>query len=90
MASYGGRDRGLRGSAVKLEKVLSELGVEHDVKEYPKAGHSFLNDAPNGPTLLRPLLTVVHVGPEPESAVDAWQRIEAFFAVHLAADARPA
>jgi carboxymethylenebutenolidase len=57
--------------------------VEHDVKLYPKAGHSFLNDAPDGPVLLRPLLKVANVGPEPESAADAWRRIEEFFARHL-------
>jgi carboxymethylenebutenolidase len=84
VASYGGRDRGLRGAAAKLEAVLDQLGVVHDVKEYPKAGHSFLNGAPNGPRLLRVLMEpVIHPGPEPESAADAWGRIEAFLHEHL-------
>lgn len=51
---------------------------------WPGVGHSFLNDAPNGPAPLRPLLKVMKVGPEPASAADAWRRIEAFFAEHLA------
>jgi carboxymethylenebutenolidase len=79
VASYGGRDRGLKGAAARLEEALTRAGVEHDVHEYPDAGHSFLNEAPNGPKLLRPLLRVMGVGPEPASAADAWRRIEAFF-----------
>ena len=50
------------------------------MKVYPGAGHSFLNDAPNGPALLRPLVRIAGVGPEPTAAADAWGRIEAFFA----------
>jgi len=84
VASYGGRDRSLRGAAAKLAAILDQAGVPHDVKEYPAAGHSFLNDAPNGPRPLRPLGALVHAGPEPASAADAWRRIEAFFARYLA------
>lgn len=84
VASYGRKDPSLRGAAAKLERTLTALGVEHDVKEYPRAGHSFLNDEPNGPRLMRPLMRIGNVGPEPESAADAWARIEAFFAEHLA------
>jgi len=83
VASYGGRDRALRGSAAKLDEALTRAGVVHDVKEYPAAGHSFLNDARNGPLLMRPMMRVLGVGPEPTSAADAWQRIEAFFAGQL-------
>lgn len=83
VASYGGRDRGLRNAAAKLERALTRAGVSHDVKEYPSAGHSFLNDAENGPRLLRPLLRVAGIGPEPVAAADAWRRIEEFFAAHL-------
>jgi carboxymethylenebutenolidase len=84
VASYGGRDHSLRRAAAKLEGALSRAGVEHDVKEYPSAGHSFLNDEETGPRLLRPLERVVMgAGPEPAAAADAWRRIEAFFATHL-------
>ena len=84
VGSYGKKDRTMPAMAPKLERALTTLGVEHDVKTYPNAGHSFLNDAPNGPAALRPLLKVMNVGPEPASAADAWRRIEAFFAEHLA------
>jgi carboxymethylenebutenolidase len=84
VASYGGKDPALRGSAKKLSRTLTELGVEHDVKEYPTAGHSFLNDRYFGPEPAHPLQRILHVGPDPEAAPDAWRRIEDFFARHLA------
>lgn len=87
VASYGGKDLPLRGAADRLERALQEAGIPHDVQEYPDAGHSFLNDAENGPGWLRPLARVMGVGPEPVAAADAWARIERFFAVHLAAPA---
>jgi carboxymethylenebutenolidase len=83
VGSYGGRDRSLKGAAAQLEEGLERAGVPHDVKEYPDASHSFLNDAENGPRLLRPLIRVSGMGPEPVSAVDAWARIEAFLGEHL-------
>ncbi|KAA5825249.1 dienelactone hydrolase family protein [Saccharopolyspora hirsuta] len=85
VGSYGGRDGMLKGAAAKLEAALERAGVPHDVKEYPEAGHSFLNDAENGPRVLRPLLRITGTGPHPESAADAWRRIEDFFAEHLSA-----
>jgi carboxymethylenebutenolidase len=83
VASYGGRDPSLRGAAARLDAALDNAGVTHDVKEYPAASHAFLNDAETGPRALRPLLRVAGIGPEPDSAKDAWDRIERFFASHL-------
>jgi carboxymethylenebutenolidase len=84
VASYGKRDPLMLGQAKKLDKALTAVGVEHDLKVYDRAGHSFLNDAPNGPALLRPIERIANVGPEPAAAADAWARIEVFFARHLA------
>ncbi|MFJ8636456.1 dienelactone hydrolase family protein [Streptomyces sp. NPDC093568] len=86
VASYGARDRTLKGEAPKLEASLDRLGIVHDVEEYPEAGHSFLNDAEAGPRALRPLMRVAGIKPHPESAVDAWRRIDSFFATHLTAE----
>jgi carboxymethylenebutenolidase len=84
VASYGGRDLPpLRSVPAKLEIALTKAGIPHDVKSYPDAGHAFLNDAPTGPKVLRPLMRVTGMGPEPASAADAWQRIDAFFMEHL-------
>lgn len=81
VASYGGRDRTLRGAAERLNRTLSDLGVEHDVKEYPDAGHSFMNRHNSGP-----LAVVERVGGfsyHHPSAEDAWGRIFRFFDNHL-------
>lgn len=82
VASYGGKDRALRGHARRLDEALESLEVPHDVREYPSAGHSFLNHL----KLPGPALSVVErlgLGYEPEAAEDAWERILAFFATYL-------
>lgn len=83
VASYGRRDPSLRGRAVRLREALTELGVPHDVKEYPDAGHSFMNRINVGP-LLAPALQLVAFNYHQPSAEDAWRRILTFFDRHLA------
>lgn len=86
VASYGGKDGSLKGAAAKLDASLTRLGIEHDVKEYPEAGHAFLNDAVSGPPALRFIMKrIIGAGPDPEAAADAWRRIDSFFAEHLTA-----
>lgn len=81
VASYGRRDRFMRGAAEKLDRVLTDLGVEHDVKEYPDAGHSFLNRHNSGPfTVLERIVGFDYHEPSTE---DAWARILRFFHKHL-------
>ena len=53
VASYGARDRTLRGAAVRLTAALDAAGVDHDVKEYPGVGHSFINHHPGALATLR-------------------------------------
>jgi len=90
VGSYGARDRANRGTAQRLDRVLAALGVDHDVKEHPAAGHAFLNDH-EGAGDRSPLVFVVmgrFAGPagyhEP-SATDARRRIVSFFDAHLKA-----
>jgi carboxymethylenebutenolidase len=83
VASYGGKDVSMRGAAAKVDGALTTLGIAHDVKEYPTAGHSFLNDEYFGPKPTHALQRIAHLGPDPVAAPDAWARIEAFFAEHL-------
>lgn len=81
VGSYGGRDWALRGHAARLDHALSVLNVPHDVKEYPRAGHSFLNHHSGLPfTVLSVVLGMGYHGP---SAADALSRIDAFFNAHL-------
>ncbi len=81
VASYGRRDVALRGAAARLETALTSLGVEHDVREYPDAGHSFLNRHSVGP--FSPLERLVGLSFHEPSAEDAWGRILRFFDRHL-------
>jgi carboxymethylenebutenolidase len=83
VASFGGRDRELKGAAAKVEAALTRAGVPHDVKEYPDAGHAFLSRFNGGPAT--PLLRVAGVGFHQPSAEDAWGRILRFFDAHLRA-----
>ena len=89
--SYGARDRANRGDAGRLGRALEARGADHDVKEYPGAGHSFLNDlslpSSVGTRDLRRDREVQR-GPsglhEPSAAVTR-QRIVSFFSRHLKA-----
>jgi len=83
VANFGGKDTALRGAAAQLDQALTGLGIEHSVKEFPTAGHAFLNETDLGPAVFAPLMRVMGVGPDPESAPEAWQRIEDHFAKYL-------
>lgn len=80
VGSYGARDPFTRRSASRLERVLSANGIEHDVKVYPGAGHSFLND--HRDVFFR-MMKVVGIGYHEPSARDARRRIVSFFDAHL-------
>ena len=81
VASFGRRDLGLRGAAARLEQALTAAGVEHDVVEYPDAGHSFLNRHNAGPFSI--VEKVAGFSYHEPSAEDAWARILRFFETHL-------
>jgi carboxymethylenebutenolidase len=84
VASYGAKDPPLRDAAAKLEHVLTSLDVEHDVKEYPGAGHSFLNRHDGWTGVFD---RIPGIGYDEPAAEDAWGRIMAFFGEHLAVEA---
>jgi carboxymethylenebutenolidase len=88
VGSYGGRDRTLRGRPERLRAALTELGVPHDVEEYPKAGHSFMNRINAGP-LFAPVVQLTGFNYHHPSAEDAWRRIFGFFDEHLGAGPGP-
>jgi carboxymethylenebutenolidase len=91
VGSYGAKDRANRGTAQKLDQVLEAVGVDHDVKEYPDAGHEFLNDHPGAGDRTPAIFVVMGVFSGPSayhqpSAQDARRRIVSFFDRHLKPD----
>jgi carboxymethylenebutenolidase len=83
VASYGAKDRMMKGRPEKLERALEQLGVEHDVKTYADASHSFLNQHSAGFESV--IDRVTGIGHHEPSADDAWRRILSFFDRHVAA-----
>jgi carboxymethylenebutenolidase len=86
VGSFGAKDKSLRGAAARLETVLKEADVPHDVKEYPEAAHGFLNDhSADGkvPPVFAVMAKLSGMGYHEESAADARRRIAGFFAEHL-------
>jgi carboxymethylenebutenolidase len=88
VASYGGKDLGLKSAPATLERNLTELGVPHDVKVYPEVGHSFYTKPANRVMELVGPYTPLRLGYHEPSAKDARERVVAFFRQHL--DAQPA
>ncbi len=82
VASYGGRDKGLRGAAAKLREAAEAAGVSADIEEYPQAGHGFINRLTAASPLI-PMMKVMGVGYDHSAAADAKRRILAFFDTHL-------
>ena len=82
VGSYGGRDKIVgRRQAERLSAHLEALGIEHDVKVYDHAGHSFMTQGhhPIGRLIALPM----RLGYTPDAAVDAWLRVFAFFDARL-------
>ncbi len=85
VGSFGGRDlRPKPGTAARLAGTLESLGIDHDVKEYPGVGHSFMNDHRSP---LTAIARVFGAGYHAGASEDAWRRILAFFGRHLGAPA---
>ena len=58
------------GTVEQFDKLLGELGLEHEVIIYPNSGHAFFRDS--DPNVYKP-----------EASKDAWERVKKFFANHL-------
>ena len=58
------------GTVEQFDKLLDDIGVEHEVVMYPNSGHAFFRDGdPN-----------VYI---PEASQDAWERVKKFFKKNL-------
>ena len=80
VASFGRRDPIGIGAAAKLQEVVDDKGITADIKVYPDVGHSFANKLP-----AQPLIRVTGFGYNAAATEDAYRRVFAFFAEHLAA-----
>jgi carboxymethylenebutenolidase len=87
VGSYGAKDPGNRGAGERLERILTAVGVDHDITTYPDAGHSFMNDHDRAdlPALLALQFRVTGNPYHDLSARDARRRIVDFFDRHLKA-----
>jgi carboxymethylenebutenolidase len=85
VGSYGAKDPGLRGAGDRLERILTAVGVDHDIRTYPDAGHSFMNDHDRAelPALFALQFRVTGDPYRDASTRDARRRIVDFFTRHL-------
>ena len=81
VGSYGGLAKWEQGVADQLVAALDRALVPHDVKEYPDAGHSFMNNH-RGYGFLK-VLRFKAVGYNEAATMDTRRRIIAFFHLHL-------
>jgi carboxymethylenebutenolidase len=90
VASFGGRDPFLRAAPQRLGRALDALGIDHDIKVYPDAGHAFLHQPGSQPGKVADILArITHAGYHEPSARDARRRIIGFFDAHLKYDQAP-
>jgi carboxymethylenebutenolidase len=82
VASYGGRDRMFGSGGPPLAAALERLGVDHDVKTYPDAGHSFMSRHGAVMSAIERRLPT-HGGYDEKAAEDAWDRTLAYFQRYL-------
>ncbi len=69
LAASSKRDRFLRAAPQRLDRALAALGIDHDVKVYPDAGHAFLHQSGNEPGKVVAILArITHAGYHEPSA----------------------
>ncbi len=83
VAGFGALDKTYAVQGERLERHLTELGVQHDVKIYPEVGHSYMNDLGDGVLAALMRRTPMHAGYHEQASEDSWRRMLDFFAKHL-------
>lgn len=85
VGGWGRKDLIYGGHGDRLERHLTALGVDHDIKTYPEAGHSYMND--HHTYVFRHLAgySPLRARHDPDAAEDSWRRVLAFFEKTLAA-----
>jgi len=82
LGGFGANDKMFAAQGQRLERLLTELGVDHDVKIYDDAGHSFMSHHDGVMATIGAMLPM-KAGYNDAAAEDSWKRIEAFFGKHL-------
>lgn len=82
VAGYGARDRIFAGQGRRLERMLEEMGVAHDVAVYEGVGHSYMSHH-EGVLAALTAISPLRVGYDETAADDSWRRMLAFFERHL-------
>ena len=92
VGSFGSRDHITRRSAARLERGLTSLGIDHDIRVYPRVGHGFMNDHGSGRShaFLTVIARVSGTAYDEAATMDARRRIVTFFDRHLKERADPA
>lgn len=68
---FGDADQSIPvGTVEEFDRLLDDIGVEHEVIMYPNSGHAFFRDS--DPNVYKP-----------EASKDAWERVTNFFGKHL-------
>ena len=82
LGGFGERDSRMAKQARRLEEDLTAMDVPHDIRIYPDAGHSFMNQNEG---LLPRLFAAgpMTMGYNADAAEDSWKRMLAFFGEHL-------
>jgi carboxymethylenebutenolidase len=84
IAQYGGQDSVYLMHARRLVRHLEELGIEHEVHIYEKAGHSFMNQL-QGPLSDVARYLPIHARYDASTEAMAWARLLDFFERHMPA-----
>jgi carboxymethylenebutenolidase len=83
VAGYGARDRIFADQGRRLERLLEEMGVDHDVVVYGGVGHSYMSHQDRGVLAFLGGISPMRVGYDEAAAEDSWRRMLAFFERHL-------
>ena len=82
VAGYGARDLVFAKKGRLLKAHFEALGVPHDVKIYDDVGHRYMSQQPKWMLAIAPF-TPLRAAYHEEAAEDSWQRMLAFFRLHL-------
>ena len=83
LGGFGARDGVFAKAGRRLDEMLNELGVEHDVVVYPDVGHSYMNEHSRWVARLGPF-TPMRASFDEQASEDSWRRMLAFFERWLA------